>query len=155
MITVQESDKQGENSANFLPLIGEVRSEILKIGEDMYQTAENNEKICYMVQLAGRELEYLKNFGEEYKDFFSKTNTNYIDLQKLVNNVDAKHKFLTEQLKELSKRDIEKATIYLNKEFDSTIQPLKFDFIVNFNTCADRNYEKFGEGFNELNKVMC
>lgn len=152
MITDQESDKQGENSASFLPLI-EVRSKILKIGEDMYQTAENNEKICDRVQSFGRELEYLKNFGEKYKDFFSKANTNYIDLQKLVNNVDAKHKFLTEQLKELSKRDIEKATIYLNKEFDSTIQLLKFDFIVNFNTCADRNNEKFRDSINELCKV--
>ncbi|PKY29659.1 hypothetical protein RhiirB3_530619 [Rhizophagus irregularis] len=153
MITDQESDKQGENSASFLPLI-EVRSKILEIGEDMYQTAENNEKICDMVQSFGRELEYLKNFGEKYIYFFSKANTNYIDLQKLVNNVDAKHKFLTEQLKELSKRDIEKATIYLNKEFDSTIQLLKFDFIVNFNTCADRNNEKFRDSINELCKWL-
>ncbi|PKC11290.1 hypothetical protein RhiirA5_123071 [Rhizophagus irregularis] len=88
MITDQENDKQGENSANFLPLIIEARSKILKIGEDVYQTAENNEKICDLVQSFGRKLEYLKNFGEKYKDFFSKANTNYIDLQKLANNVD-------------------------------------------------------------------
>ncbi|CAB4488834.1 unnamed protein product [Rhizophagus irregularis] len=110
MITDQENDKQGENSANFLPLI-EARSKILKIGEDVYQTAENNEKIS--------------------------------------NNVDAKHEFLTEQLKELDKRDIEKATIYLNKEFDSAIQLLKFDFIVNFNACANRNNEKFSDSIYE------
>ncbi|PKK69839.1 hypothetical protein RhiirC2_712350 [Rhizophagus irregularis] len=153
MITDQENDKQGENSANFLPLI-EARSKILKIGEDVYQTAENNEKICDLVQSFGRKLEYLKNFGEKYKDFFSKANTNYIDLQKLANNVDAKHEFLTEQLKELDKRDIEKATIYLNKEFDSAIQLLKFDFIVNFNACANRNNEKFGDSIYEARECL-
>ncbi|RGB38481.1 hypothetical protein C1646_806252 [Rhizophagus diaphanus] len=149
-----KSDKQGENSANFLPFIGEVRSEILKIEEGMYLTAENNEKICYMVQSSGREVEYLKNLRENYADFFSKANANYIELQKLANNVDAKHKFLTEHLKELGKRDIEKATIYLSKEFDSTIQLLKSDFIVNLNACADRNNEKFRENFDELTECL-
>ncbi|CAB4423934.1 unnamed protein product [Rhizophagus irregularis] len=153
MITDQESDKQGENSANFLPFI-ESRSKILKIGEDMYQTVKNIEEICDRVQSAGREVENLKNSREKYKDFFSKANAKYIELQKLANNVDAKDKFLTEQLKELDKRDIKKATIYLNKEFDSTIQLLKFDFIVNFYACADRNNEKFRDNFDELIKEL-
>src|SRR4051812_670048 len=113
---------------HFLPLIRELASISNEI-EETYQTAEFNKRICGVmlgrIQVIEKIAKNLENREENDKIFSKK---NYIILQSLVNFIAQIRKFMQDisQLKGFAKyiqiKNIEKAFIELNNEFDSIVQ---------------------------------
>ncbi|GBC03167.1 hypothetical protein RclHR1_00500015 [Rhizophagus clarus] len=115
---------------NFLPLVREVTKIYNEIIE-VYQTSKYNKNTCLLmmrrVEIADISLRNLRDNREENSDYFSKSN--YINLCSLVKVIDKIRKFVA-KISYYEVKNIDENFKYLNDEFDSIVQLLKFSLII-------------------------
>ncbi|PKC12336.1 kinase-like protein [Rhizophagus irregularis] len=115
---------------NFLPLVKEVTkiyNEIIEI----YQTAQYNKKTCFSmmkkVEIVDISLRNLRENRKINSVYFSKRNYTY--LCSLVNVIDKMRNFVA-KISYYEVKNIDENFKYLNDEFDSIVQFLKFSLII-------------------------
>ncbi|CAB4402688.1 unnamed protein product [Rhizophagus irregularis] len=115
---------------NFLPLVKEVtkiHNEIIEI----YQTAQYNKKTCFSmmkkVEIVDISLRNLRENRKINSEYFSKRNYTY--LCSLVNVIDKMRNFVA-KISYYEVKNIDENSKYLNDEFDSIVQFLKFSLII-------------------------
>ncbi|CAB4373877.1 unnamed protein product [Rhizophagus irregularis] len=115
---------------NFLPLVKEVTkiyNEIIEI----YQTAQYNKKTCFSmmkkVEIVDISLRNLRENRKINSVYFSKRNYTY--LCSLVNVIDKMRNFVA-KISYYEVKNIDENSKYLNDEFDSIVQFLKFSLII-------------------------